>query len=149
MNIIILHLLVKVSNDLQINFKLWIINATFNQHATQLGNVKMRLLLILLILPAVVFSQSKGFEDNLEKVFVNAKKGIYYALSNIPDRKNSMSKELIDSDKLIAKVKLSKEVHGIKVESEGFYETYRVTIEVYRSYDKLVEEGYLKFIPED
>ena len=109
----------------------------------------MRTLLILFAFTSLAFSQSKGFEDNLEKVFTNAKKGVYYALSNIPDRKNSMSKELIDNDKLIAKVKLSKEVNGVKVESEGFYETYRVTIEVYRSYDKLVEEGYLKYIPED
>lgn len=96
-----------------------------------------------------MFSQNKSFEDDLEKVFTNAKKGIYYALSNIPDRKNSSSQELIDNDKLIAKVKLSKEVNGVKVESEGVYETYKLTLVVYRSYDKLVEEGYIKYIPEN
>lgn len=109
----------------------------------------MKPLIVLLFFSTAIYSQNVSFEDHLEKVFTNAKKGIYYALSNIPDRKNSISKELIDNDQLIAKVKLSKEVNGVKVESEGVYGTYRITIEIYKSYDKLIEEGYIKYIPDD
>lgn len=109
----------------------------------------MKVLAIILIAASALFAQSSGLEDNLQQAYTNAKKGVYYAFSNIPDRKSSLSKELIEKDKLIANVKLSKEVRGVKVEAEGFYESYQIKIILYRSYEKLIEDGYLKYIPED
>jgi hypothetical protein len=109
----------------------------------------MKTLIILLLFAGATYSQNKSFETDMDAAYSNAKKGIYFALENIPDRKASISKELVDNDKLIAKVKLSKEVRGVKIESEGIFQTYEVKIIIYRSYDKLIQEGYLKNIPED
>ena len=109
----------------------------------------MKTLILLLLLAGALYSQNKNFEDGMEAAYSNAKKGIYYSLENIPDRKSSMSKDLIDNDKLIARIKISKEVQGVKIESEGIYQTYEVKILIYRSYEKLIEEGYIKYIPEE
>jgi hypothetical protein len=43
---------------------------------------------------------------------------------------------------------LQKEVGGVKIESTGFSESISVTIIVYRSYDSLKKEGYIKKIEE-
>ncbi len=109
----------------------------------------MKLFLLFFFASAINSSQNQKFEDDVQKAYINAKKGIYYALEHIPESKNSLSTELIDSDKLIAKIKVTKEVRGVKVESEGFNKTYEVRIVVYRSYKKLMEEGFIKYIPED
>ena len=109
----------------------------------------MKTLTFLLLIAGVIYSQNKSFEEDMEAAYSNAKKGVYFALENIPDRKSSVSKELIDNDKLVARVKISKEVQGVKIESEGIYRTYEVKISIYRSYDKLIQEGYIKYIPED
>ena len=45
------------------------------------------------------------------------KKEIYWALSNIPSKKARVENNLIGNDVLLACVKLSKEVNGVKVES--------------------------------
>ena len=109
----------------------------------------MKTIILCLLLSAIIYSQENKFEDEVQKAYINAKKGIYYALEHIPERKNSLSTELIDNDKLIAKIKITKEVRGVKVESEGFNKTYEVRIIAYRSYKKLMEEGFIKYIPED
>ena len=94
---------------------------------------KLLIFLPLILIPAI----------NIDNAFNNAKKGIYYALSNIPDNKSRFSRELIDSNKLFVKVKLSKEINGIKIESTGYYSSSEVTIKIYRSFDSLIKEGYL------
>jgi hypothetical protein len=45
---------------------------------------------------------------------------------------------------LYAKVKLDKEIFGIKIESKGFNNSNEVTITLYKSDESLVKEGYLK-----
>jgi len=91
----------------------------------------------------VNFSQEK-LESDIDYAYQNAKKGIYWALSNIPEKKNKLESDLIADDKLYAVVKLHKEVNGIKVESTGYYHSNEVRIKIYKSYDSLKSDGYLK-----
>ena len=105
--------------------------------------------IVIIILSAILTSAQDTPESKMNEAFQNAKKGVYYALSNIPDKKNNWTKELIDNDKLVAKVKLGKEVAGISIESEGYFDTYEIKITLYRSYESLLKEGSIKYIPED
>lgn len=100
-------------------------------------------ILPILFLTQTVFSQSK-IESDIESTLVNAKKGIYYALSNLQGKKARLEKSLIANDKLIAKVKVSKELNGIKIESIGFFETNELTVVLYKSSESLIKEGYIK-----
>lgn len=106
-------------------------------------------IVIIIMLSAILTSAQNNPESKMNEAFNNAKKGVYYALSNIPAKKNNWNKELIDTDKLIAKVKLDKEVAGIRIESEGYFDTYEIKITLYRSYDSLLKEGSIKYIPDD
>jgi len=83
-------------------------------------------------------------EEDIEIAYQNAKKGIYWALDNIPEKKVKIENDLIADDKLYAKVKLEKEIFGIKIESTGYNHSNEVTIIIYKSDDALVKEGYLK-----
>ncbi len=103
---------------------------------------KTLILLVLFLSPA--FQQQNNNEKEIDAAFQNARKGIYYALSNIPENKSRLSRELVDASKLYAKVKLSKEVNGIKIESTGYDSSTEVTIKVYRSFESLIGEGYIK-----
>lgn len=98
---------------------------------------------LLIIFFGVVssFAQNKT-EDDMNLAYQNAKKGIYWALSNIPAKKQSLSNDLISDDKLYASVKLSKEINGIKVSSKGFYQTNIVEITIFKSFESLKSEGY-------
>jgi hypothetical protein len=87
-------------------------------------------------------------EEDIDVAYQNAKKGIYWTLENIPKKKR-LNNDLIADDKLYASVKLEKEVNGIKLESTGYYLSNSVIIKIYKSYDSLVKEGYLKHIPYD
>ena len=89
------------------------------------------------------FSQEK-IESDIDYAFQNAKKGIYWALSNIPKKKSKIESDLIADDRLYAHVRLNKEVNGVKIVSTGYYQTNKVTISIYRSNDSLEEYGYLK-----
>ncbi len=97
--------------------------------------------LIIILSISNLFSQEK-LESDIDLAFQNAKKGIYWALSNIPDKKSSIDNDLIAEDKLYASVKLSKEINGVKVSSKGFYNTNEVEITVYKSYEGLKRDGY-------
>lgn len=108
----------------------------------------MKMLVIFIVFTILISAQDNP-ESKMNEAFQNAKKGVYYALSNIPGKKNNWTKELIDKDKLVAKVKLAKEVAGIKIESEGYFDTYEIKITLYRSYDSLLKEGSIKYIPDD
>ncbi len=97
--------------------------------------------LLLLFLSSTAFSQSNlAFEENLDLAFRNAKKGIYWALDNIPRDKKKLDNDLIDNDKLVARIDLYKEIEGVRVVSIGYNGTNSVTIEVYRSYDSLKKD---------
>lgn len=100
-------------------------------------------LLPVIFLSQLVFSQSK-IESDIESTLVNAKKGLYYALSNLQGKKAKFEKSLIADDKLIAKVKVNKELNGIKIESTGFYQTDELTIVLYKSSESLIKDGYIK-----
>lgn len=108
----------------------------------------MKLLIIALIIPFVLNAQSKISED-LDIAYTNALKGVHFALANMPDRKNSISKELIDSNQMIAKIKLSKEIGGVSAESIGFYKIYEVKITVQKDYESMKKEGLIDRIPPD
>ena len=81
-------------------------------------------------------------EDDMNVAYQNSKKGIYWALENIPGKKASLDNDLIGEDKLYASVKISKEVSGVKVSSIGYNQTNMVEITIYKSYESLKAEGY-------
>jgi hypothetical protein len=104
----------------------------------------MKALPILGIILAIQFglnAQSKTDSD-IDLAYQNAKKGVYWALSNIPGKKSTMDNDLIAEDKLYASIKLSKEVQGVKLSSKGYYQTNEVEITIYKSYESLKAEGY-------
>lgn len=88
-------------------------------------------------------SQSR-FEVSTDIAYQNAKKGVYWILSNIPEGKSRISNELISNNKLIASVKLYKRINGVRVTSTGHYKTTEVEIKFYMSNDSLKADGYLK-----
>lgn len=98
---------------------------------------------IMLLLASNHFSQTQ-IENDIETGLVNAKKGIYWALSNLSGKKVKIEKSIISDDKLIAKVKVVKEINGVKIESTGYYQTNEVTIVLYRSRESLLKDGYIK-----
>jgi hypothetical protein len=93
-------------------------------------------------------AQSK-IEEDVEIAYQNAKKGIYWALDNIPEKKVKIENDLIADDKLYASIQLQKEVSGIKIESIGYNHSNSVVIKIYKSYDSLVKEGFLKKVPSE
>lgn len=107
----------------------------------------MRFILLILattfLFAPFMLSQSK-VEEDIEAALVNAKKGVYWALSNLQGKKAKFEKSLIADDKLIAKVKVSKELNGIKIESTGFSETNELSVILYRSSESLIKDGYVK-----
>ena len=106
----------------------------------------MKLCLIVLsfiFLTHSIYSQSKT-ENDIESLLINAKKGVYWALSNLQGKKTKFDQSLIDNDKLIAKVKVSKEINGVRIESTGYFDTNELTIVLYRSREGLIKDGYIK-----
>ncbi|MFZ0454930.1 MAG: hypothetical protein WCE54_16555 [Ignavibacteriaceae bacterium] len=101
------------------------------------------LTLFLFVITACVTAQTKTDEE-INTAFQNAKKGIYWALANIPEKKSRIKNDLIFEDKLYCKVKLDKKINGVKIESTGFYNSNQVTIVIYKSDDSLREEGFIK-----
>ncbi|MCX7610003.1 MAG: hypothetical protein N2043_00250 [Ignavibacterium sp.] len=99
------------------------------------------LLVILYNIPS--FSQSKT-ETDIDSLLINAKKGIYWGLMNIPIKKARVDKSLIQNDRLIARIKVIKELNGVKVESTGYHNTNEMTIVIYRSAESLIKDGYIK-----
>jgi len=95
------------------------------------------------LLSTIGFTQEK-MESDIDYAYQNAKKGIYWVLSNIPEKKSKTESDLIADDKLYATVRLDKEVNGVKIVSTGYYQTNKVTISIYRSNDSLKENGYLE-----
>lgn len=100
------------------------------------------LLSFMLIFVSYNSLAQEKLESDIDMTFQNAKKGIYWALSNIPIKKSRIENDLIAEDRLYASVRLDKEVNGVKVVSKGFYQTNEVEITIYKSYDSLKAEGY-------
>lgn len=98
---------------------------------------------IIFLFSNTSFSQEQ-IETNIESAVQNAKKGVYWALSNIPVKKAKIEKSIVNEDKLLARVRIAKELNGVRVESTGYYQTNEVTIVLYRSRDSLVKDGYIK-----
>lgn len=103
----------------------------------------LSIFLFMYIFSSIMFSQSKVDAD-IESASVNARKGIYWGLMNIPVKKARLEKSLINNDMLIARVRIAKELNGVKIESTGYYNTNEVTIVLYRSADSLIKDGYIK-----
>lgn len=101
------------------------------------------LIFTFLIFMHSIFSQVK-IENDIESALVNAKKGVYWALANIPLKKARLDQSIINEDKLLAKVKIEKEINGIRIESTGYNETNEVTVVIYRSKDSLIKDGFIK-----
>ncbi|GAB4293719.1 MAG: hypothetical protein Kow0098_14790 [Ignavibacteriaceae bacterium] len=107
-------------------------------------NKLLAAILILIVNISALKAQS-SIEEDLNHTFQNAKKGIYWALSNIPENKSKTDNQLIADDKLVADVKLYKEINGIRIESTGYYNTHVVKIIFYRSEESLAADGYSDF----
>jgi len=105
--------------------------------------------LLIFFFPVLLWAQTDSltFEENIQKAFTNAKKGMYFAFVNIPAKKNDLSKEIIEQDKLLAKIKLYKAVNGVRIESTGIYNSYEICITAFRTYKSLLKDGYIKHIP--
>lgn len=115
-----------------------------------LKGVHVKLFITLFSITLLLNSSSAQtkVDDDISPAFMNAKKGIYWALSNIPGKKMKIENDLIANDKLYASVKLEKEIGGVKIESTGFDASITVSITVFKSYDNLKKEGYIKRIEE-
>jgi hypothetical protein len=113
---------------------------------------KMKVVAMILF-PILLFGQTinqkSDFKEKVDLAYKNAMKGVYYALENIPERKNSTTKDLIANNEIISTVKISKSVGGVSVQSNGFFNTYKVTVEIYRDYASLKSEGVIDYIPKE
>lgn len=96
--------------------------------------------IIIFLLPIIITAQTQ-FEKDMDLAFANAKKGIYWALDNIPESRTNLDKDLIFDDKIISHVKLSKELGGVRIEAKGYCNSYEINLTVYRSYDSLKKDG--------
>lgn len=103
----------------------------------------MKILILTVFFPVLLFAQEFS-ESIIDTAFINAKRGIYWCLSNIPARKTSINNHLVFNDKLISSVKIQKEINGFKFESTGYYSTAEVKIIVFKSKDNLIKEGFIK-----
>lgn len=106
--------------------------------------MKFVFLSVLFLFTCCQIKAQAKIEEDISITLQNAKKGIYWALSNIPLKKVKVEKSIINEDKLIAKVKVFRELYGVKIESTGYYLTNEVNIVLYRSSESLIKDGYIK-----
>jgi len=105
----------------------------------------MKVFYVPFLLFVITFqSDSSKIEEDIDVAFQNAKKGIYWALSNMPDKKTKIENELIAEDKLYSSVSLEKQINGVVIESTGYFLSNSVSIKIYKSFDNLEKEGYIK-----
>ncbi len=100
----------------------------------------------LFLFSVIVFAD--GMDDEINSAMQNAKKGITYGLSNLKTKKNKIDNTLIAEDKLVADIKVTKEINGVKIESTGYYNSVSVTVTLYRSYESLVKDKYIDKLPD-
>jgi hypothetical protein len=106
------------------------------------------LLIIIFLLPLTIHAQ-KQMETTLDLAYQNAKKGVYWALANIPENKSRIQSDLIAEERLYASVKLEKEFNGVKIVSTGFCNSTQISITLYRSTDGMIRDGYIKLPGEE
>jgi len=99
--------------------------------------------IIFLVIFASGFPSQLKTAENIDLAFINAKKGIYWGLSQSAAKQNSIKNNLIESDKLISAVRVEKEVNGLHIEAAGYYDGIEVIISIYKSTDNLIKEGFL------
>ncbi|MCC6550189.1 MAG: hypothetical protein IT279_08985 [Ignavibacteriaceae bacterium] len=102
-----------------------------------------RFFIFLCAIGIITSSLSASGTERLDTAFSHAKKGLQYGLSNLKEKRSKDEYKLIEQDKLLAEVKISKEIGGVKIESKGFFEGEEVTVVTYRSYESLVSDGYI------
>lgn len=102
-----------------------------------------RFLLSLFAIALFTFQLSASGTEQLDKAYTNAKKGLQYGLSNLKEKRSKDEYKLIEQDRLLAEVKISKEIGGVRIEAKGFFEGEEVTVVTYRSYESLVRDGYI------
>ncbi len=105
--------------------------------------MKTLLLSFFLIISFQTFSQTQ-IEGDINIAYQNAKKGIYWSLSNVPGNKLRLKHDLIDKDKLYSTVQIVKEIDGVKIVSTGYNNSTEVRIKMYRSFKSLIKEGYIE-----
>ncbi len=105
--------------------------------------MKTLLLSFFLIISFQTFSQTQ-IEGDINIAYQNAKKGIYWSLSNVPENKLRLKHDLIDKDKLYSTVQIVKEIDGVKIVSTGYNNSTEVRIKMYRSFKSLIKEGYIE-----
>lgn len=103
--------------------------------------MKLFILFISAYLFFIPFSET--MEDEISFASNNAKKGVYHGLSSIRKMKSKIDEKLIDNDNLIADVVVTKEINGVRIESEGYYRSTSVRIIIYRSLESLIKENYI------
>jgi hypothetical protein len=109
---------------------------------TNFGEVFMFKLFFLLF--PITVSAQQFLENELDSAFINAKKGVYWAMSQVNIEKSRIDNELISDDKKYCSVKMRKEINGVKIESRGYSNSTEVFLKIYRSNESLEKEGYLK-----
>ncbi|NUN10273.1 MAG: hypothetical protein HUU54_13955 [Ignavibacteriaceae bacterium] len=110
--------------------------------------IKILLLAFILSMSLSFFLRADDMENEITAALQNAKKGIMFGLSNLKTKKNKLDNTLIAEDKLIADIKITKEINGVKVESIGYFNSTTVTVVLYRSYESLLRDKYIDRIPE-
>lgn len=91
----------------------------------------------------VSFRSDTTIEDDLNTALINAKKGMYWGLSNLKLKKAKLDGKLIDNNQLLSEIKIAKEINGIKLESTGYNNSTEVTVKIFRSYNNLIKDGYI------
>ncbi len=90
-------------------------------------------------------SHAQALSDSkIDSAYFNAKKGIYWGLSNLNMKKSGTENDLIINDGKISSVKIDKQVNGFKISSTGFFESYEVQIKLFKSNEVLIKEGFIK-----
>lgn len=102
-----------------------------------------RFFTILILCTIFTSTQYALGTEQMDKAYANAKKGLQYGLSNLKEKRSRDEYKLIEQDKLLAEVKISKEIGGVKIEARGFFEGEEVSVVTYRSYESLVKDGYI------
>lgn len=106
---------------------------------------ELKIITALMCLSFFVRANAQLVSDSkIDSAFNNAKKGIYWSLSNLPEKKSSLENDLIIRDNHIASVKAEKQINGFKIVSTGYFESYEVQIKLFKSNEALINEGFVK-----
>lgn len=100
------------------------------------------LLCVFAALLLSVYAFAPGTDD-IETAYQNARKGVNWGLANLKNKKSKLDNTLIADDKLIADIKIGKEIDGVKITATGYCGTTEVSVTAYRSLESLLRDGYI------